>query len=78
MKVKMIEHYQDAQQHLAPDQVVEVGDELGAWLLEHRKAQAVEEVKRARHLDVEPQFEQAEQPPQPQQFEKPKRSRRSG
>jgi hypothetical protein len=78
MKVKMIEHYQDARQHLAPEQVVEVDDELGAWLVEHRKAQAVGEVKQARHLDLEPQFEQAEEPPKPPQFEKPKRSRRSG
>lgn len=78
MKVKMIEHYQDAQQHLAPEQVVEVDDALGAWLLEHRKAQQVDEPKPVRHLENEPQFEQAEEPPQPQQFEKPRRGRRSG
>lgn len=68
--MKMKEHYQDAQVHYQPKQVVDVGAALGAWLIEHRKAEPVEEVREARHLDVEPQFEQAEEPPKP---EKPAR-----
>jgi hypothetical protein len=60
MKVKMIEHYQDRDVTLFPDQEADVSAALGAWLIEHRKAQAVID---ARHLNVEPQFEQAEEPP---------------
>lgn len=41
MKVLMLEHYQDAQVHYAPEQVVDVSASLGAWLVEHRKAVAV-------------------------------------
>lgn len=62
MKVKMLEYYQDAQVIFEPGQVVDVGIELGSYLLKHRKAE-VAEVVEARHLDVEPQFEQAEEPP---------------
>lgn len=72
MKVKMREHYQDARQHLAPGQVVSVDEVLGRWLLDNRKAEAVQ--NEARHLDVEPQFEQAEEPPKPQ-VRNPKRAR---
>lgn len=70
MKIKMREHFREANIHFAPEQVIEVDDALGAWLVEHRKAVRVEE---ARHLDVEPQFEQAEEPPQA--FRNPKRAR---
>jgi len=78
MKVKLKEHYQDAHVHYQPGQVVDVADTLGAWLLEHRKAEAVPTPAAVRHLDVEPQFEQAEEPPAPQKFEKPqRRSRRT-
>lgn len=73
MKVKMREHYQDAQRHFAPGQVVGVDDVLGRWLVDNRKAEAVQD--EARHLDVEPQFEQAEEPPQPKTFRNPKRAR---
>lgn len=38
MKVKMLEHYQDAQVVLQPDQVAEVDFTLGTWLVQHRKA----------------------------------------
>lgn len=72
MKIKMREHYQDANIHLAPGQVAEVGNVLGQWLLDNRKAEAVVD---ARHLDVEPQFEQAEEPPQPPTFRKSRRTR---
>jgi hypothetical protein len=69
MKVTMREYYQDARQVLQLGSVYEVSDELGAWLVEHRKAEAVQPevnaVPEARHLDVEPQFEAAEEPPQP-------------
>ena len=58
MIVKMKEHYQDARVHFAPDQEVEVDDNLGRWLVENRKALPV-----VKHLEVEPQFEQAEEPP---------------
>ena len=63
MKVKLLEHYQDSNIHLYPEQVAEVDDALGAFLLQHNKAEAIHEKKEARHLDVEPQFEQAEEPP---------------
>lgn len=43
MKVLMLEHYQDAQVHYAPEQVVDVSASLGAWLVEHRKAVAIVE-----------------------------------
>ena len=42
MKVKLLEHYQDSTHILHPDQEVEVDDALGAWLVEHRKAVALE------------------------------------
>jgi hypothetical protein len=77
MKVKLLEHYNDARYAFAPGQEVDVSHELGTWLVEHRKAVKLEEktindvefiarpAHEARHLDVEPQFEQAEVPPQP-------------
>jgi hypothetical protein len=60
MKVKLLEHYQDAQVHYLPEQEVDVDATLGAWLVEHRKA-----VKAV--VDEPPT-----QPPAPQ----PKRSKR--
>lgn len=75
MKIQMFEYYQDASINLHPDQIAEVNDELAAWLIEHRKAKAVQEAKPARHLDVEPQFEQAEEPPKSQRLERPKSRR---
>lgn len=71
MKLKMKEHYRDAQVVFAPDQIVEVGEVLGAYLLQHNKAERVT----PSHFDVESQFEQAEEPPQPQQFRKPRSGR---
>jgi elongation factor P hydroxylase len=68
MKVKLTEHYNDARYAFAPGQEVDVSHELGTWLVEHRKAVKLEVAAPApeyRHLDVEPQFEQAEVPPQP-------------
>ena len=59
MIVKMREHYQDALVHFAPGQEVEVDEKLGKWLVDNRKALPV-----VKHLEVEPQFEQAEEPPQ--------------
>lgn len=47
---------------LEPGQAYEVDDSLGAFLLKSRKAEAQPDY---RHLDVEPQFEQAEEPPRP-------------
>lgn len=76
MKVKLLEHYRDAKVHYRPEQVVDVSKDFGEWLLEHHKAQQVQEpVREARHLDVEPQFEQAEEPPKPTRLENRKRSR---
>lgn len=62
----MLEYYQDAQVYFEQGQVVDVGIELGSYLLKHRKAEVVD-VAQPRHLDVEPQFEQAEEPPQPRE-----------
>lgn len=47
MKVKMLEHYQDAQVHYLPDQEVDTSAALGAWLVEHRKAVKLEVVQRS-------------------------------
>jgi hypothetical protein len=80
MKVKMLEHYQDAHVHYAPGQIVEPGDMLADWLVKNNKAVKVKEQAlefEARNFDNEPQFE-APPLPKPQQFEKPqKRSRRA-
>jgi hypothetical protein len=56
----MNQHYQDARMHLFPDTEYEVDAVLGLMLVKQRKAAAVADV---RHLNVEPQFEQAEEPP---------------
>jgi hypothetical protein len=93
MKIKLLEHFQDSSVHFSPGQEVEVDDALGAYLLEHRKAVKVEpQTRQAKHLDVEPQFEQAEEPQhyggqaeaelrnddkKSQTVEKPRRGRRS-
>ena len=78
MKVKMIEHYRDAKQHLAIEQEVEVGGVLGAWLIEHGKAKAIESNAGSIH-DVEPQFENANIPPKPKKAKpKVKKPRKSG
>ena len=74
MKVTMREYYQDARMVLEPGKVYDVDSQLGAWLVRHYKATEVITEKNflepvtldtqdARHLDVEPQFEQAEEPP---------------
>ena len=68
MKVKLFEYYNDARHSFTPGQEVDVSHELGAWLVEHRKAVKLEVIAPEpdyRHLNVEPQFEQAEVPPQP-------------
>lgn len=41
MKVKLLEHYQDAAVHLLPGQEADVDLKLGEWLVEHRKAVAL-------------------------------------
>jgi hypothetical protein len=83
MKVKMLEHYQDARTTLALGQEADVDGTLGTWLVEHRKAVEVISVaasfdqKYAVH-DVEPQFENANVPPIVEPVEKPhKRAKRS-
>ena len=60
MKIRMNQHYQDSQRHLLPNEEYEVDAALGDMLLKHRKAVLVPDM---RHLNVEPQFEQAEEPP---------------
>lgn len=75
MIVKMKLHYQDAHVHYSPNQEVEVGTTLGNWLIANKMAVAVEQVV-AKYLNVEPQFEQAEEPPQPKEFKNAKRGRR--
>ena len=62
----MLEHYNDRTNHFSEGQVVEVDKNLADFLLNHRKAVEVTQ-KEARHLDVEPQFEQAEAPPEPEE-----------
>ncbi len=58
MIVKMKEYYQDAKHSLIKDAECEVDAKLGEWLIANRKAVIV-----VKHLEVEPQFEQAEEPP---------------
>lgn len=58
MIVKMKQHFQDARMHLEPNKDYEVDAVLGNWLVDNKKAVIV-----VKHLDVEPQFEQAEEPP---------------
>lgn len=41
MKIKMLEHYQDAGHILQPGQEVEIELELGEWLVKHHKAVAL-------------------------------------
>lgn len=41
MKVKMLEHYKDSTCTLIQGDEVEVSGKLGAWLLEHRKAEKI-------------------------------------
>ena len=76
MKVLLKQHYQDARCHLYPDKQYEVADDLGAFLVKNRMAEKIEEqpIIIEKHLEVEPQFEQAEEPPQP--VEKPARRAR--
>lgn len=66
MKVKMLEYYQDKLMTLAPDSVVDVDETLGAWLLEHRKAERIAAPK----VEEAPALEE-----QPQRLETPKRGR---
>lgn len=42
MKLKMIEHYQDASQVLILGDTVDVNDSLGQWLIDNGKAVKVE------------------------------------
>lgn len=79
MKVQMTEWYQDAKIVLKPEQVADVDAQLAGWLLANHKAVAVNDpvTEQGGIHDVEPQFENANVPPQPQKFEKPQRSRRA-
>jgi len=43
MKVKMLEHYQDARRTLIQGDEVNVDDVLGKWLVENGKAQEIPE-----------------------------------
>lgn len=73
MKIKLKEHYRDAHVYFAAGQVVDASDTLAKWLLENKKA--IPFIEEARHLDVEPQFEQAEEPPQTKSLKPRKRGR---
>ena len=75
MKVKMKVFFNDTKGHnFEPEQVVEVGAELGKWLIESRKAA---EIPASRH-EVEPQFENVEEPPKPEKVIPPVKRRKSG
>ena len=77
MKVKMNVFFNDTKGHnFEPEQVVEVGAEFGKWLIESRKAEEVS-APASRH-DVEPQFENAEEPPKPETVIPPVKRRKSG
>lgn len=81
MKIKMTEHYQDASIVLQPEQVAEVDDTLGAWLVKHRKAYEfvggkieTETVVEEKPVFVEPEPEEI---PVANTADLPKRSKRS-
>lgn len=68
MKVKLKQHYQDAQVHLYPGQ--EYDGELAPYLLRHRMAVAVEEPR------PEPAPADPVEEPRPEPAPEPKRARR--
>ena len=77
MKVKMLVFFNDTKGHnFEPKQVVEVAAELGKWLIESRKA--VEVPAPASRHNVEPQFENVEEPPKPEKVIPPVKRRKSG
>jgi hypothetical protein len=45
MKIKLLEHYRDAQNVLAQGDEAEVSQKLGQWLIENGKAALIEEPK---------------------------------
>lgn len=58
MKLKMLEHYRDAERYLPQGEEVEVSGQLAQWLIDNGKAQQIEqpkaeEVKPAEVEDVE-------------------------
>ena len=62
MKVKLKVFYNDTKGHnFTPNQEVEVDAVLGAWLVKANKAVEVSPAKSVN--DLEPQFENAEEPP---------------
>ena len=59
MQIKMKEHYKDKNNQFAPEQVVDVGQDLGLWLVKHGKAVQVKaEPKPEPHYGAqsEPEF----------------------
>lgn len=73
MKVQMREWYQDSNKVLQPEQIVEVDEAFGGWLVEHHKAVVIEQAGSIH--DVEPQFENANIPPHFEPEPQTKRSR---
>ena len=51
MKLKMIEHYRDAEHYFPQGEVLEVGGQLAQWLIDNGKAVSVE--KKAEEKPVE-------------------------
>ena len=45
MKLKMIEHYRDAERYLPQGEEVEVSGQLAQWLIENGKAKEIEQPK---------------------------------
>lgn len=77
MKVLMLEHYQQTGLHLSPQEQAEVDNELGAWLIEHRKAVAIVEAEIApiHYGKVEAEPHPVDEPAEEEQ-PKPKRGKR--
>ena len=79
MKVKMTVFFNDTKGHnFEPEQVVEVGAELGKWLIESRKAAEIAAPAAGSRHDVEPKFENVEEPPKPEKVTPPVKRRKSG
>jgi len=72
MKVKLKQHYQDAQVHLYPGQ--EYSGDIAPYLLQHRMAEPVEEPAPA---VPDPTPEPEGEPEQPKSQETPRRARRA-
>lgn len=79
MKIKLLEHYRDANGYLPMGDVADVNPTLAQWLIDNRKAEAVEEESHyGAQSEPEPRNDEVKQEEQTlSTFRSPKRSRRA-